>query len=103
MCVICDKNKIDKRGAVGAPDLIVEILSPSNSKRDLYDKLNLYEEAKIKEYWIVRPYDKSITIYVLNKEGKYMGLKPFTEDGNIQSTIFEGLQFELKAIFNFSI
>ena len=103
LCVICDKNKIDKRGAIGAPDLVIEILSPNNSKRDLYDKLNLYEEAKIKEYWIARPYDKSITIYILDKEDKYMGLKPFTEDDTIQSTIFKGLQFELKAIFNFEI
>ena len=103
LCVICDDSKTDKYGAIAAPDLIVEILSQSTSKIDLHYKFDLYQEAKVKEYWIADPTNKSITIYVLNKEDKYIGLKPFTEDDNIQSTIFEGLQFELKAIFNFSV
>ena len=101
LCVICDKSKIDKRGAKGAPDLIIEIVSPGNSKRDLKDKFNIYEEVGVKEYWVVEPYLKSLFIYVLNKKGKYIGLKPLTEDDKVQSTIFSGLQFELKTVFNF--
>ncbi len=101
LCVFCDKSKIDKRGGNGAPDLIIEIVSPGNSKRDLDDKFNIYEEVGVKEYWIVQPYEKTLFIYILNKEGKYIGLKPFTEDNKVQSVIFEGLQFELKTIFDF--
>ena len=99
LCVICDKNKIDKRGAIGAPDLIVEILSPNNSKRDLYDKFKLYEEAGVKEYWIVRPDEKTVFIYVLNKEGKYIGLEPFTEENKLKSVVFKNLEIDLKKIF----
>ncbi len=101
LCVFCDKNKIDKRGAEGAPDLVIEILSPGNSKRDTKDKLNIYEESGIKEYWIVRPDEKNVSIYVLDEKGEYVGLKPFTEDDKLQSAAFDGLQFELKHIFSF--
>ena len=100
LCVFCDKNKIDKRGAKGTPDLIIEIVSPGNSKRDLKDKFNIYQEVGVREYWIVQPNEKSLLIYILNKEGKYVGLKPFTEDDSVQSVIFSGLQFELKNILN---
>ena len=79
LCVICDNSKTDKRGAIAAPDLIVEILSPSNLKRDLSDKFNIYEEAGVKEYWIVSPRGKTVLIYVLRK-GKFIGLKPFIEE-----------------------
>ena len=81
--------------------MAIEIVSPGNSKRDLEDKFTIYEEAGVKEYWIVQPYEKTLLIYILNKEGKYIGLKPFSEYGKVQSVIFEGLKFELKTIFDF--
>ncbi len=101
LCVICDKSKIDKRGAKGAPDLAIEIISPGNSKRDLYDKFKIYEEAGIKEYWIVQPNIKTILVYCLNKEGKYTGLKPFTEDDRLKSFLFPDLEFDLNNIFDY--
>ena len=101
LCVICDERKTDERGAISAPDLIVEILSPSTSKTDLYYKFDLYQEVKIKEYWIVCPVQKSITIYVLNKEDQYIGLKPLTEDNRLQSVLFPSLEFDLKRIFGY--
>jgi len=63
ICIICDKTKLDERGCIGAPDLIVEILSPSTTKKDLNDKYRLYEENLVKEYWVVNPDAKSIEVF----------------------------------------
>ncbi len=101
LCVICDKSKTDKRGAIGAPDLVVEILSPSTSKTDIYHKFDLYQEAKVKEYWIVYPNQKQVLVYILNKENKYIGLKPLTEDDRLKSVLFPDLEFDLKRIFDY--
>ncbi len=68
--IVCNKNTIKLDGIHGAPDLIVEILSPSTAKYDKGYKRDLYESAGIKEYWIVDPYAHSIEAYLLS-EGKY--------------------------------
>ena len=99
LCVICDKKKLDKRGCVGAPDLVVEILSPGNSKKEMNQKFQVYEESGVREYWIVEPTEKIVLVYVLNENGKFYGLKPFTEDELLVSVIFPELQFELLPIF----
>ncbi len=100
LCIICDESKTDKRGAIDAPDLVIEIVSLSNSKRDLKDKFQIYQEAGVKEYWVIQPNEKIVFVYILNEEGKYIGLKPFTEDDSIQSVTFEGLEFDLKNLFD---
>ncbi len=100
LCIICDDSKTDDYGAIDAPDLVVEILSPSTSKRDFRDKFEIYQESGVKEYWIVNPNEKNVLVYVLNKEGKYIGLQIFTEDDKIKSITFEGLEFDLKNIFD---
>jgi hypothetical protein len=61
--VICNKDKLDDKGCRGAPDLIMEILSPSTASRDLQIKKNLYEKHGVKEYWIVHPGDKIVIVY----------------------------------------
>ena len=66
LSVICDQNKIDKRGCLGAPDMIIEILSPSTTKNDLSAKYILYEKFGVKEYWIVYPGNKVIHAYQLD-------------------------------------
>lgn len=73
-----------KRGCIGSPDLVIEILSPENSKIEIGIKFNLYEENEIKEYWIVSLSEHSVYIYTL-KDGKYVGLKPCIEDENFKS------------------
>ncbi len=98
ICVICDPGKIDNRGCIGAPDLVIEILSPGNSTREMTIKFDLYEENGVKEYWLVKPWDKTILVYVL-EEGKYIGLKPFTEDNEMASPLFPGLKFKVGDIF----
>lgn len=63
--VFCDKSKLTDRGARGAPDLVVEILSPSTSKKDLNEKFNLYQKHGVREYWVVDPAAWSVWVYRL--------------------------------------
>lgn len=63
--VVCNSNKLDKRGVRGAPDWIVEVLSPSTASRDQISKRNLYERHGVDEYWLVHPVDRILTIYRL--------------------------------------
>jgi Uma2 family endonuclease len=99
LCVICDENKLDKRGAFGAPDLVIEILSPGNSKKELKYKFDLYEEAGVLEYWIVNPEDKTFLIYVL-RDDQFIGMHPLIEEDQIKSPLFPQLDFILEEIFN---
>lgn len=98
LCVICDPNKLDERGCIGAPDLIIEILSPSNSNKEMKNKFELYEENGVKEYWIVDYVYKTIHIYVLEKD-KYIGLKPLIAEENLESKLFPKLTFKVGDIF----
>ena len=98
LCVICDENKLDEKGCNGSPDLIVEILSPGNSKKEMGIKFDMYEENGVKEYWIVEPTEKAIFIYSLQNE-KFIGLKPLTEDDKMKSILFPDLIFDIKDIF----
>lgn len=99
LCVVCDPDKIDRRGCIGAPDLVVEILSPGNTKKEMGIKFDLYEENGVKEYWIVEPTEKVIYAYIL-KNGRFKRLKPFIEDDVMQSHLFPDLKFEVKKIFD---
>lgn len=98
LCVVCDETKIDKRGCCGAPDLMVEILSPGNSKKEIQNKFELYQEAGVLEYWIVEPVFEHIIIYTL-QNGKYIGSKPYGTGETITSGILPGLIIEIKDIF----
>jgi len=71
ICVICDPSKLDEKGCVGAPDLVVEVISPSTGKRDMNEKFSLYEKAGVGEYWVVYPNDNAVTVFLLKKDGKY--------------------------------
>lgn len=68
LIVVCDENKIGNKNITGAPDLVVEVLSPSTAKNDRLIKFNSYEKAGVKEYWIVDPYNQTIEVYLLEKE-----------------------------------
>jgi Uma2 family endonuclease len=99
LCIICDKNKLDSRGAIGAPDLMIEILLPGNSKKEMTHKYELYQEAGVLEYWLVNPTDKTILIYVL-KDGIFVGQQPLVEESSIKSPLFPQLNFQVAEIFN---
>lgn len=98
LCVVCDLEKLDEKGCLGAPDLVIEILSPGNSKYELGEKFKLYEENQIKEYWIVEPFENTILIYTLQND-KYIGIKPCIEGEKITSPLFPELDFEIEKIF----
>ncbi len=98
LCIICDKSKLDFKGCIGSPDLVVEILSPGNTEKEMGVKFDLYEENEIKEYWIIEPFDKTIFIYTL-QNGKYIGLKPQTQLDVIKSPLFPNLNFDVKDVF----
>jgi len=99
LCIICDEAKLDDQGCNGAPDLIVEILSPNNSKHDVHTKFNLYEESGVKEYWMVEPVERMVLVYTL-QNNKYIGLKPFTEGEIIQSPLFPDMKIEVETVFD---
>jgi len=100
LCVICDPAKLDDKGCIGAPDLVIEILSPGNSKTEMKDKFDLYEEAGVLEYWIVFPGERSVQIFNLNEEGRYIGLQPNIESDIVTTPIIPGLEVDLKDVFN---
>ncbi len=99
ICVVCDLDKLDEKGCQGAPDLIIEILSSGNSRREVQDKFDLYESAGVQEYWVVQPTEKFITRYNLDAAGKYIGSRLFTEDDTIESKVLQGFQIEVNDIF----
>lgn len=98
LCVICDLDKLDDQGCNGAPDLIIEILSPGNSKHEMKTKMDLYEEAGVQEYWVVEPTNQAVLVYYL-VEGNYIGSKPFMEGSAVESRLFPELKVEVEDIF----
>jgi Uncharacterized protein conserved in cyanobacteria len=71
ICIVCDESKLDERGCLGAPDMVVEITSLSSQRYDLNEKLNIYEASGVKEYWVVSPKEKGINVFLLQDNGKY--------------------------------
>ncbi len=102
LCVVCDPSKIDERGCLGAPDWIIEILSMHTSAKDLREKFDVYEDAGVKEYWVVHPQEQTILVYLLDENGKYKGiLKPYVSTDLINSITLSGLTINLKEVFPF--
>ncbi len=98
LCVICDENKLDSKGCDGAPDLIVEILAPKNSKHDVDTKFNLYQESGVKEYWIVQTEQRIVLVYSL-KNDEYIGSKPYGEGETIKSILFPEMKILVDDVF----
>jgi Uma2 family endonuclease len=99
LCVICDETKIDNRGCNGAPDLVIEILSPGNSHKEVKLKFELYEEAGAKEYWVVHPAEETVAVFLLNEKGHYNGATLYTHGDKIASGAIPGLIIKVKDIF----
>jgi len=97
LCIICDLDKIDEAGCTGAPDLIIEILSPSTSNKDLNEKYSIYEESGVKEYWIVMPNEKLLEVFYL-ENSKYQRIKTYTSDEIISPLIFPELRINLSEV-----
>ena len=99
ICVVCNPLKLDERGCCGAPDLIMEILSPGNAKKEVRIKFDLYQEASVKEYWIINPVEENLITYILEEKGKYGGGKMFAGDDMVKSHAVPGFQIEANDIF----
>lgn len=99
LCVVCDPSKLDDRGCNGAPDLIIEILSPGNSRTEMKDKFELYQEAGVLEYWVVSPIEKTIQIWTLDEEGIYISRQPKVEGDIVTTPIVPNLAVDVTEVF----
>jgi len=99
ICVICDLSKIDEKGCIGAPDLVVEVLSPSTSKYDWNKKFNLYEASGVREYWIVDPAEQILHVFLLQPDGKFDEGTIYKCHEKASVHIFDGLEIDLKELF----
>ena len=98
LVVVCDKKKLDDKGCIGAPDLVVEILSPSTMSKDLHQKFTLYEKHGVKEYWVISPGDKVLFKYKLSAEGKYLEPEIYEESDVLNSDLIADFKIELKRV-----
>lgn len=96
--VICDLGKLDDRGCKGAPDLVVEILSPSTQRRDRVVKYGLYQRAGVREYWIVNPEDRTVQVHV-RKDGFFQPQEFYTREDTAVVNILEDCTIELNRVF----
>lgn len=94
--IICDEEKLTDRGCTGAPDWIIEIASPSNSKHDYITKLNLYTEAGVREYWIIDPEKERILVYFPIEERCELSIYSFQDI--IKTNIYPDLSIDFKML-----
>lgn len=93
--VICDPRKLDDRGCHGAPEFIIEVVSPSSRRMDYYTKLTLYRDAGVREYWIVDPAKETILVYLM-EESQAPTIYPFTD--SIPVSIFQNFSITLSEL-----
>jgi Uma2 family endonuclease len=98
LLVVCDKNKLSKNSINGAPDLVVEIVSPSNSHSDLFLKFNYYLEAGVREYWVIDPVKKRVNVHIY-ENGHYISTI-YKNDASISVSIFPGLVINLDDLWS---
>ena len=94
--VICDPKKLTDKGCTGAPDWIIEIISPGNSSHEYIRKLNLYADAGVREYWIVNPLEQTILVYFFEKE--HFQVKQYTFQDKIEASIYDDLWIDFQEI-----
>jgi len=99
LVVICDSSKIDNKGCKGAPDLVIEVLSPSTARNDRIIKFQQYQKAGVREYWIVDPEAQSIQACTLNENGFYVTLVYYDTD-IAPVSVLPGCLIHLQEIFN---
>lgn len=101
LVVICDKSKLKGTGYFGIPNLVIEILSHSTAKADRLLKFNMYEKFGVKEYWIVEPDMKLVSVFILQDDNRYGRTELYTETGDVKVSIFPDLVIDLNLVFNF--
>ena len=99
ICVICDRNKIDERGCLGAPDIVVEILSAGSNKKELRNKYEVYEQSGVKEYWVISPQNRTCIIYTLEQD-QFVQSRVMVEGDMIHSAVLQGFILDLAKVFD---
>ncbi|HCE68293.1 MAG: hypothetical protein A2X82_18725 [Geobacteraceae bacterium GWC2_55_20] len=99
LVVVCDEKKLDDRGCRGAPDLVLEILSPSTSRKDIGVKFSLYERHGVREYWIIHPAEESLMVFTIGEDGKYGRPQGYGRGDLAISTVLEGVELNLEEVF----
>jgi Uma2 family endonuclease len=97
--IVCDSSKLDEKGCKGAPTMIIEIVSPSSGRIDKVTKFNKYEQAGVKEYWIVEPDQRLISVFVLQANGRYGRPETYTDEDTVKVAMFPDLEIDLKTVF----
>jgi Uma2 family endonuclease len=99
ICIICDESKLDDKGCIGAPDLVIEILSPGNSSKEMRTKKELYEENGILEYLIFDPEHETVHQFNLLESGVYSSPVIYINEDTMTSVVFPDLHIDLMEIF----
>jgi Uma2 family endonuclease len=100
LCVVCDPNKLDARGCLGAPEWIIEILSPSTSRKDFTEKFDLYQHAGVQEYWIIHPHEHTLLVYLRNEAGFFEGRqRPYLRGDKVPVSLFPDWEVDLGRVF----
>jgi len=97
--VICNPEKLDDRGCKGAPDLVIEILSPSTAEHDLKDKFYLYQRVGVLEYWIANQTDRTLMIFKLNAAGEYGRPEMYGSRDMVAVPLLGDLEIDLAEVF----
>lgn len=97
--IICDQDKLDDLGCQGAPDLVIEILSPATASKDLREKLSLYELSGVKEYWVVDPHDKVVMVFSLDKNLQFGKPRVYSASDEIKSIAIQNMSIKLQPVF----
>jgi Uma2 family endonuclease len=97
--VICEKEGLKGTGYYGTPTLIIEITSPSTSRKDKVLKFNKYEKAGVREYWIVEPEGKFLSVFTLQENKRYGRPETYTEEDKIKVSVFPDLVIDLAPVF----
>ena len=97
LVVICDRSKLSATGCVGAPDMVIEIISPSTAAHDKVLKFNQYLQAGVREYWIVDPDSKTVSVHLL-KDGEYAA-RAYTDTDVVPVHVLEGCEICLMDVF----
>jgi len=100
LCIICNHAILDAQGCNGAPDIVIEILSPGTKQKDLNQKYALYEENRIKEYWVIYPIEEVVHLHTINESGKYASPTQYTLDSAITSPTLPHLKIKVSDIFD---
>jgi Uma2 family endonuclease len=99
ICVVCDETKLDSKGCIGAPDIVVEILSPSNNVVELKNKYDVYERAGVTEYWIISPQDRTFLVYTLSA-GAYTPSRLMVAGDSFTSGVLPQLTISMSELFD---